>query len=65
MMRVAQRMVLAVAALALASSGALGAGVSVLERSPTELRVRLDGSRPGDLYRVCLLYTSPSPRDRS
>jgi len=45
-------MVLAAAALALASSGALGAGVSVLERSPTEMLIRLDGSRPGELYRV-------------
>ncbi len=52
MMRAARRMVLAAAALVLASSGALGAGVSVLERSPTELRVRLAGSRPGELYRV-------------
>jgi len=52
MVRVAGRVALAAAVLALASSGALGEGVSVLERSPTELRVRLEGSRPGELCRV-------------
>ena len=43
---------LVAAVLALASPAARGAGVTVLEASPAELRVGLEGGRAGELYRV-------------
>ena len=39
-----------------------GAPVPVLD--PTDGRIDVPARTPADTYEICLLYTSPSPRDR-